>query len=1167
MRHAQLNVVRTGGEQLVRDIKHFLTNPGAADGVRLIYNCRTHGDYTNASVVFRALVAHRRVNASVVAAFMRTCRTCGHPEEVLSLWHSLPQLGVIQDIDIAINTITACASIGSPASLKVGEQIHSQYQSNLDPVGIYLIGMYTKCGKHMQAISLWQSLVSSQSAVSAARCISPVVCTSVLTSCAQLATTYALSQGSYIHSLVRSSVLKQDVQLATILMNMYVKCQQPERALEVWAELEQSAQPITSHITCVCALTACASMGTQPALEIGKRVHSIATSFNWNQPTLFNALVAMYTKCGEPETAIQLWKQQQATQMTSIELYTSMLTTCAKIGPTALSDGIQMHSQVMASKTLQPDPQFHAALVNMYVKCGEPNAALSLWKTIESNYDGLYDKCMYLLVAVLGACAKSESDTALEIGAAIHLRAGGSISAQVSSASIVVYYTSLITMYTRCGHPERALAVYNEMLQRHIQMGSVTYTCLLTACGAVGPSALEVGRQICDAIQREGIIAEVSLENSLLSMLVKCGEPLEALTRWQALHKSLLFTPSTVSYICVLAACADIGPPAIADGIHVHSLLSKDELKQEDVTAALLNMYARCGQPLKSLELWKCFTASYDIGPVSPSSPALYTAIFTACAALRTTEALEVGLEAQSMMDRSVTLSNSITNTALIQMYSRCGDPNTALSLWSSQLHSQPLTGDGGKSDKIRIISALSVCSTLRNSAALQVGKQLAQIVDTSPRLRVDIVVLTALIGMYAHCGDAETAITLWRETISRKIRPTRVTYLSVLLAYSSIAMPAEDTMCNDVEAIIASEDILEYTTDLAVALLDNYASCGRLMQAEQFFEHLRRTRASVNVLLWNVMIKAYGVNLMATKAIHLFNMMTSTGVMPTSVTFTGLLSACAYSGCTKDAQHYYEIMPDFSITPTFDHVCCIIDGFSRHGELQQAQDFISKQGNQNIVMWKTLLGGIRSQIMRMRKMNSTEAMVAIDSEVARAEFVTEKIMQYDPKDSSTYVTLGNIYSSAMMHKKAKELHITMTKQGIYKIPGISWLVDESGVCHKFYANDRYHPRIAEVNLKWEQLSKLVNYTPDLDWVLHDESDVHKHSRLCRHSEKLALCYGLLVLPLDATIYISKNLRMCGDCHAAIALISKVLQRKIVVRDAKIFHSFEDGKCQCNGKY
>lgn len=51
------------------------------------------------------------------------------------------------------------------------------------------------------------------------------------------------------------------------------------------------------------------------------------------------------------------------------------------------------------------------------------------------------------------------------------------------------------------------------------------------------------------------------------------------------------------------------------------------------------------------------------------------------------------------------------------------------------------------------------------------------------------------------------------------------------------------------------------------------------------------------------------------------------------------------------------------NITPSFDHVCCVIDGYSRHGELQQAQDFIYAQNSQNIVMWKTLLGGVRSKV------------------------------------------------------------------------------------------------------------------------------------------------------------------------------------------------------------
>lgn len=95
----------------------------------------------------------------------------------------------------------------------------------------------------------------------------------------------------------------------------------------------------------------------------------------------------------------------------------------------------------------------------------------------------------------------------------------------------------------------------------------------------------------------------------------------------------------------------------------------------------------------------------------------------------------------------------------------------------------------------------------------------------------------------------------------------------------------------------------------------------------------------------------------------------------------------------------------------------------------------------------------------------------------------------------------------------------------IYFFSGVSWLVDQDSVCHKFYANDTCHPQIAEINKKWEELAKLINYTPDLDWVLQDESDRQKQHRLGQHSEKLALCYGILVLPLNAIIYIPSFLK------------------------------------------
>lgn len=314
-----------------------------------------------------------------------------------------------------------------------------------------------------------------------------------------------------------------------------------------------------------------------------------------------------------------------------------------------------------------------------------------------------------------------------------------------------------------------------QMWRQHQLVGSIEmYTSMLTACAKIGPPALNDGIQIHSQVVKSDLQPDLQFHNILMNMYTKCGQP-NTLSLWETMRTNDSFTASTVTYNCVLAACKDIGPPALAVGTHVHSLLREDELEQEYMMVTLLNMYMRCGEPLKSLELWKSFTASYNSHVKLPS--ALYTAILTACALVRTLEALEVGLAARSMMEGSLTPYDPMTTTAMIRMYLRCGDPNTALSLCSSQLLSYSLAENRGELDNIGVISALSVCSTLGNSAALQVGTKLTSIVHNSPRLRDDIEVLTALIGMYERCDNADKAILLWKDTISGHIRPTHLTY------------------------------------------------------------------------------------------------------------------------------------------------------------------------------------------------------------------------------------------------------------------------------------------------------------------------------------------------------------------------------------------------------
>ncbi len=80
---------------------------------------------------------------------------------------------------------------------------------------------------------------------------------------------------------------------------------------------------------------------------------------------------------------------------------------------------------------------------------------------------------------------------------------------------------------------------------------------------------------------------------------------------------------------------------------------------------------------------------------------------------------------------------------------------------------------------------------------------------------------------------------------------------------------------------------------------------------------------------------------------------------------------------------------------------------------------------------------------------------------------------------------------------------------------------------------------------------------------LHDVDEEEKVLHLRQHSEKLAIAFGLISTSAGTPLCIFKNLRICGDCHTFTKLVSKLVGRAIIVRDANRFHHFEDGLCSC----
>ena len=140
-----------------------------------------------------------------------------------------------------------------------------------------------------------------------------------------------------------------------------------------------------------------------------------------------------------------------------------------------------------------------------------------------------------------------------------------------------------------------------------------------------------------------------------------------------------------------------------------------------------------------------------------------------------------------------------------------------------------------------------------------------------------------------------------------------------------------------------------------------------------------------------------------------------------------------------------------------------------------------------------------------------------------------------------------------------------MKDKGMRKQPACSWIEVKSKV-HGFVAHDKSHPYYDQIMETWEVLLEQMEregYVPNTEDVLHDVDEEQKKDLLCGHSERLAIVFGIISTPPGTTIRVTKNLRVCVDCHIATKFISKIVGREIVVRDLNRFHHFKDGKCSC----
>ncbi|KMZ56505.1 Pentatricopeptide repeat-containing protein [Zostera marina] len=536
----------------------------------------------------------------------------------------------------------------------------------------------------------------------------------------------------------------------------------------------------------------------------------------------------------------------------------------------------------------------------------------------------------------------------------------------------------------------------------------------------------------------------------------------------------------------------------------------------------MISAYSQTGQPEEGLAF---FTRMLDAG-VCPDAVTMVSVI-SCCAQLRD---LHFGKLAHEYLTRNeVDLSRNLV-VALIDMYGKCGDLVSARHLfddmgwrfwqaWNAMIDGYSKSGD--------LDSARDIFDQMDD--------------------RRNLVSFNSMIIGYIQNSKINDALTLFSQMRNSGPDPDVFTVSDLLTSFANTGGLNEGKVLHGI--LIKAIQTDNNDVFIGTSLLNMYAKCGRIDNAIQVFEKMIHKDGTA----WSAMISGLATNGKGELALEYFYTMRNHGISPNSGVYVGVLNACSHSGLLDEGRRNFKRMKYVDeIEPEIEHYGCMVDLLGRTGCLDEAEELIKSMPMEpSGPIWNSLLGACR-----------------VHKKINLAEKVADKIFHLDPFDNGVYVQLYNIYESCGRREDASTVRRVMEKRGIKKPKGYSSII----VCqrmHVFSAGEKSHPEILDIQKMSVEIAEKLK---QVGYVSNPNANVMKYfdeeemeSYFLGHSERIAVAYGIMKsrdgrLP----IYITKNLRICEDCHTAIALIAKIWDRKIVVRDRSRFHHFEDGNCSCH---
>lgn len=756
------------------------------------------------------------------------------------------------------------------------------------------------------------------------------------------------------------------------------------------------------------------------------------------------------------------------------------------------------------------------AMMTAHFRCGECEEAVKLF--VSMIRVGNRRPSPFTLAGALKACGGIRF---LGLGRQLHC-----LSLKFDFAKDTYIRTAVLDMYLKC----EAMELASQEFERMVNPSLFCWNSMIM--GYSKSSGINRALELFYQMPERDIVSW----NTVISILSQHGCGTRTLSMFVEMQNQG-FKPNSMTYASVLSACASVLDLGWGKHLHAHIVRSESSI-DVFVGSALVDMYAKCScleaakqmfdsLPDRNTVSWTSIIGGFAQSGLKDEALALFNkmrkaavasdqftlaTVLGACSSIKN---LTLGVQFHAYTMKIGYESTVPVANALLTMYAKCESVQMADLIFQSMPARDVISWT-------TMVTAHSQMGDISNAHAL---------FNMMPER--NIVTWNSMLAAYIQHGHAEEGLKMYiRMLREADVKSDWITFTSL---FSACADSATLRLGNQ----IVSQSIksgFDYDVSVANGIITMYSKCGRIEEAQEIFNLI----PVKDLVSWNAMITGYAQNGLGRKAIQIFEDMLKMGTEPDYVTYIAVLSGCSHSGLVSEGQYYFTSMTkDHSISPRPEHFACMVDLLGRAGYLEQAKMMIDEMPSQpTAAVWGALLGACR-----------------IHGNTKLAECAVKHLFELDSKDSGSYVLLANTYANAGKLDDVAEVRKLMRERGIQKNPGCSWTEVDNRI-HVFTVDDTSHPQIGDVHRMLDEVLKKIE---EMGYVI----DTSSYRSRSHHSERLAAAFGLLSLPIWMPIHIMKNLRICGDCHTVIKLMSLVTARELIVRDATRFHHFKNGACSC----